>query len=100
MNYYNPYFYGMPANTFNTIERQGLIKSLFKNFNYQNFLNTTQKTLNVVNQTIPLIKQTTPIIKNAKTMFRVLNEFKKIDNTNSIKKEPSKIYNEGPNFFI
>ena len=29
-------------------------------------------------QGIPLIKQARPIIKNAKTMFKVMNEFKKI----------------------
>ena len=31
---------------------------------------------------IPVIKQTYPVIKNAKTMFSVLNEFKKSDSDN------------------
>ena len=40
----------------------------------------TQKTLNVVNQAIPIIKQAKPVINNVKTMFRIMNEFKKVDN--------------------
>lgn len=106
MNYYNPYFYSMPINSFNTMSRSGLFKKMFKSINFSSILNTTQKTLNIVNQTIPLIKQTGPILKNAKTMFKVMNEFKKIDlpinsTQNYVKKiEPSHNYSEGPTFFI
>ncbi len=103
MNYYNPYFYSMPINYYNTMPRAGLFKNIFRGINFSNILNTTQKTLNVVNQAIPLIKQTGPIIKNAKTMFKVMNEFKKIDNKpkSDVKKiKPSPNYSEGPTFFI
>lgn len=106
MNYYNPYLYSMPYNSFNTMPKQSLFRNIFKNINISSILNTTQKTLNVVNQTIPLIKQTGPIIKNAKTMFKVMNEFKKIDKSdnktikNTKKIEPSNNYSEGPTFFI
>ena len=71
-------------------------------------INNTQKTLNIVNQAIPVIKQVKPVIGNAKTMFKVLNEFKKNDtiSTNnavskediSIKETNSKL--EGPTFFM
>ena len=107
MNYYNPYFYNMPMNNFNNIPRAGIFKNIFRGINFSSILNTTQKTLNIVNQTIPLIRQTGPILKNAKTMFKVMNEFKKIDKetvnekNNEIKKiEPTPNYNEGPTFFI
>lgn len=81
MNFYNPYtmispYYQAPAST-------GLFRGLFgrlgAGINWGSILNNTQRTLNIVNQTIPLIKQTGPIVKNAKTMFRVMNEFKKVD---------------------
>ena len=106
MNYYNPNFYSMPMNGYNIMARTGLFKNMFKGINFSNILNTTQKTLYIVNQTIPLIKQTGPIIKNAKTMFKVMNEFKKIDNkpSNNYKEakkiEPTPNYSEGPTFFI
>ena len=103
MNYYNPYFYSTPMSPFNTMPRGNIFKNMFKNINFSNILNTTQKTLNIVNQTIPLIKQTGPVIKNAKTMFKVMNEFKKIDTPHKVddkKIEPSPIYSEGPTFFI
>lgn len=70
MNFYNPYFYSAP------------IKSslgLTKKFNLSSLINGTTKVLNLINQGIPIIKQTYPVIKNAKTMFSVLNEFKKAE---------------------
>ena len=38
-----------------------------------------QKTLGIVNQAIPMVKQVSPIVNNAKTMFKIMNEFKKVD---------------------
>ena len=75
MNYYNPYFY-----TMNT-PKVGLLGRLFGStgVSISNFLNGTQRVLNIANQTIPLVKQVKPMIGNAKTMFRVMNEFKKTD---------------------
>ena len=73
-------------------------------------MNGTQRTLSIINQTIPTIKQITPVVKNAKTMFKVMNEFKKVDTptstnyetekeTTSIKNNESISFDEGPTFF-
>lgn len=94
MNYYipftNPYATTTPVKT-------GLLSKIFKNgMNWGNILTNTQKTLNIINQTIPVIKQVGPVINNAKTMFKVMNEFKKIESNpkqsnnkqnNNVKKE-------------
>ena len=50
-----------------------------RRINFNNILNNTQRTLGIINQAIPIVKQVTPVMKNAKTMFRVMNEFKKVD---------------------
>ena len=79
MNYYFPYGVGSP---FMNAPRAsgGLFGKIFKNgINWSKILNGTQRTLNIINQTIPTIKQITPVVKNAKTMFKVMNEFKKLD---------------------
>ena len=67
-------------------------------------LTNTQKTLNIINQSIPVIKQVRPVMTNAKTMFKLMSEFKKVDieknnqfkkNNNEKKTEQSKKqYNE------
>ena len=75
MNYNNFVPYYIPQAT----QRRGL-SSLFKNgINFSNILTNTNKTLNIINQVIPIIKQATPLVKNTKTMFKVMNEFKKVD---------------------
>ena len=86
MNYNIPYYGFVPASrAFNVAAAPlkstsgGIFSKLFRGFNFGSILKNAQKTLNVVNQTIPLIKEVNPIIKNAKTMFRVMNEFKKVD---------------------
>lgn len=113
MNYY-PYFNSIPYMT-SSIARPSLFKSLLGNINLSSILNGTQKTLNIVNQTIPLIKQAGPVLNNAKTMFRVMNEFKKVDtnipniSSNSISSNSTSLnnistintqtYSNGPIFF-
>lgn len=78
MNYYNPYFNMMPY--MSAAPKVGLFSRIFGgNLGISSILSGTQKTLNIVNQTIPLIKQAGPMINNAKTMFKVMNEFKKVD---------------------
>ena len=79
MNYYmpytniNPYLTSLPTKT-------GLLNKIFKNgINWGTILTNTQKTLNIINQALPVIKQVGPVVNNAKTMFKVMNEFKKID---------------------
>jgi len=106
MNYYNPYymFYPMP------MARPGLFSALrgsLRGINFNSIFNGTQRTLNVINQAIPLVKQVTPVMKNAKTMFRVMNEFKKTDNPrrstnnyNIANKNSHEEYGEGPKFFV
>lgn len=105
MNYYYPFFNQSPY--------QGLIgktslKKLFGSLNFSSILNGTQKTLGIVNQAIPLIKQVSPIINNAKTMFHVMDEFKKDDSLGSKQKVnqktttnvEQKTYSNNPNFFL
>ncbi len=84
MNYYNPYFYTIPM----SVARPSLLASLRGalgggRLTLGSVINGTQRTLGIVNQAIPIIKQVTPAIKNAKTMFRVMNEFKKVDTLSS-----------------
>jgi len=77
MNYY-PYFNGLPY-VAPTAARTGIFSNLLKGINFGSILNGTQKTLGIINQAIPLVKQAKPVLNNAKTMFRVMNEFKKVD---------------------
>lgn len=82
MNYYNPYFL-YPYSTASTANLLG--NAAGRSFSFSSLLSGAQKTLNFVNQAIPVVKQVSPMMKNAKTMFRVMNEFKKVDT-----KEPKK----------
>ena len=111
MNYYLPYT-NIPYVTNTT--KTGILSSIFKNgINWGTILSNTQKTLNIVNQTIPVIKQMGPVLNNAKTMFKIMNEFKKVDTpekkavvkedlTKKIEttdKQTVKIKNNNPTFF-
>lgn len=102
MNYYNPYYIAYPFNYMARPTLFGALRNSIRSINFSGILNGTQKTLNIVNQAIPLVKQVRPVVKNAKTMFRVMNEFKKTS-------VPKNIYNkienniesgEGPKFFV
>ena len=79
MNYYNPYFYSMPT-TFTT-PKVGLLSRLTggSGITLSGILNGTQRALNFANQAIPLVKQVRPMFGNAKTMFKVMNEFKRFE---------------------
>lgn len=119
---YGPYM-GMPyMNMASNATKVGLFSRLFGSMNFGSILTNTQRTLSIVNQAIPVIKQVQPVIKNAKTMFKVMNEFKRNDtpnNTTNTKNntnqgasnstinnnndEPSKIESNdgnGPTFFM
>ena len=127
MNYYNPYFYAFPSTAYSAAPKTGLFSRLFGGkLTLSSIINSTQKTLGFINQAIPVVKQATPIVRNAKTMFKVMNEFKKSDRpkqnynlTNSKKKTNSvnnnnnnnnnsdsnvetdiKTVDQGPTFFI
>ena len=96
MNFYNPYMTAMPYA--NMGARAGLFSRLFRNgFSFSSLLSGTQKTLNFVNQAIPAIKQISPIVKNAKTMFKVMNEFKKPDKKVSSNNQNNHINNTKQN---
>lgn len=82
MNYYNPYYYMMP--TVSSGLGRGLFGStLRRGINWSTILNGAQRTLNLVNQAIPIVKQAAPMMRNAKTMFKVMNEFKKVETPSS-----------------
>lgn len=83
MNFYNPYYYSIPTNLVQP--KIGLLGRLFgkTGISIGNFLNSTQRVLNIANQTIPLVKQVKPVIGNAKTMFKVMNEFKRVQKPNA-----------------
>ena len=55
-------------------------------------LGTSSTLLNVVNQTIPIVKQVSPIVKNAKSMFKIMDEFKRVDEVPKVatKSKPTK----------
>ena len=105
MNYYNPYYMMYPMFRPSLF---GALRNSFRSINFSNILNGTQKTLNIVNQAIPLVKQVKPVMKNAKTMFKVMNEFKKTDNSKISNYQQNNYsndkiveeYGEGPKFFI
>ncbi len=108
MNYY-PYYNGIPFNFYTPINNGGH-RSLFSGIKWSSILNGTQKTLGIVNQAIPIIKQAGSVINNAKTMFKVMNEFKKVDvpiqnnvtNTSTsekVKENLPKTQMNGPTFF-
>ena len=83
MNYYNPYFGSMAYTptlgaVSNASSSTGLFSRLFGGGKLSSFINGTQKTLGIINQAIPLVKQVSPVFKNAKTMFKVMNEFKRV----------------------
>lgn len=114
---YGPYM-GIPYySMMSAPAKTGLFSKLLGGINFSSILTNTQKTLGIVNQAIPVIKQVQPVIKNAKTMFRVMNEFKKNDvpTTKPLRKEfnnpgskeqkveDSSItssINDGPTFFM
>lgn len=81
----------MPYSTMTAPARTGLLSNLLggvRGINWGSIINNTQRTLGLINQAIPVVKQVTPVVKNAKTMFRVMNEFKKVDEPNQVTTNP------------
>lgn len=125
MNYYNPYYMMAPLTS---AAKPSIFGALTRGasgggLTLSSIVNGTQKTLGIINQAIPIVKQVSPVMKNAKTMFRVMNEFKKVDtpskaenttnnaNAGSVSKSVDNhtdttaetknyVSNEGPTFFI
>lgn len=77
MNFYNPY-YSIPTLN-NSVTKTGFLSRLFggSGLTLSKILTGTERALNFANQAIPLIKQVRPMIGNAKTVFKVMNEFKR-----------------------
>lgn len=124
MNYYVPYFNMYPSMVTPTLSNAATTGGLFsrllgRGLNWSSILSNTQKTLGIVNQAIPMFKQMSPVVKNAKTMFKIMNEFKKEDTSNNIvntvensnintidnnttttNQENINSYNNGPTFFL
>lgn len=111
MNFYNPYSF--PYQTM--IPKTSGIKALLGKINLSSIIGGTQKTLNTVNQIIPLIQQARPMMDNAKTLFKLMSEFNRSEQTsntdnNEIKKTVPKetvsnnieklSSNNGPTFFL
>ena len=71
-------FNSSPFGTMPTLSNSsglGGLLGLSKNkFNWDSFLNNTQRTLNVINQAMPIYNQVRPIFKNMGTIFRVIGE--------------------------
>ena len=106
MNFYNPYYMMYPITRPSLF---GAIRGSLRSINFGNIINGTQRTLNLINQAIPLVKQVSPVVKNAKTMFKVMNEFKKTDTpktennnyqNNNLHDDGAAEYEDGPKFFI
>ena len=96
MNYFNPYFYNVNPISSPT---NGIFSFLrgARGLNLGTILNGTQRTLNIINQAIPVIRQMSPVVHNAKTMFRVMNEFKKVDSKESTKSNINNVNNISEN---
>ena len=109
MNYYNPYF--MP-NSMMGATRGGLFSRLFGGLSFSRILDGTQRALNFANQAIPFVKQVRPMIGNAKTMFKVMSEFKRTEKpkqtnkafrenkTDDTIRQNNYVSNNGPTFFM
>lgn len=100
MNFYNPYgsFFAPSAmgTAASTAARSGgLLSGLFRNgISWSSIFSNTQKTLNFVNQVIPVVKQATPLFRNARTMWRVMNEFRKSSSTTTQETQRSNTPNQ------
>ena len=74
--------------------------SLVRGIKWGSILDGTQKTLGVINQAIPIVTQVKPIMNNAKTLFKIADSFKNIDNTKDTSiKEKESVPNK-PIFYI
>jgi hypothetical protein len=98
--------FNQPYTSFSPLKTTASMLPLKAKFNWGSLLTNTQKTLGVINQAIPIFYQFGPIVRNAKTMFKVMGEFSKINNSskdtsNKEEKEPVKENktNNSPNFF-
>ena len=76
MNFYNPYFSSAASTS----------TSFLSKINIKSILAGCTKTLNFVNQSLPIVRQINPVYQNAKTMYKLFNEFKKSDDESPVEK--------------
>ncbi len=81
---YNQFPYTSIPRAYNTM---GNIPGLVKKFNWDSFLNNTQRTLNVINQAMPIYNQVKPMFKNMSTIFKVIGELNTPNAINTIENE-------------
>lgn len=74
--YNNPNFF-----QYQSFQPRPSLFNSFKNLNFGEILNSTQKTLNVINQAIPIFHQIRPLWNNARTIFRIANAINEDDKT-------------------
>ena len=71
---YNQFPYTYPYSSFQIPTNSGGLLGLAKKFNWDTFLNNTQRTLNVINQAMPIYNQVKPVFRNMGTIFKVMGE--------------------------
>ena len=94
------------ASSFNP-SSTGLLGSVAKKaFNWDGFLNNTQRTLNVINQAMPIYNQVKPMFRNMGTVFKVIGELNRNNNVSSTKDtsnvddKPKTTNINNPQFFV
>ncbi len=107
-NFYPYYNYGFNNQSF--FSKASAFANISK-LNWNNILNSTQKTLSIINQAIPVIYQIKPIYNNAKTIFKVMNAIKEPEKNivKNVENQPQKMTNtdnttmhnnDSPTFFL
>ena len=77
--------YNYPYIRPNLLERS---LSLLKGIKWSDLLDGTSKTLNVINQALPIIYRIKPIMNNTKTLFKIANSIKNVDDIPTTNKSP------------
>lgn len=107
---YNQYQYGsnMSRNIYPGVYKMnhlGYSNGLFSKianvksrFDFNSFLNNTQRTLGIINQAIPIVYQIRPIWNNAKTMFRVMGALNEDSDQERTQMKQNKNENENKNY--
>ena len=103
-------FFNQPYTSFSPYQSASALLPIKGKINWGTLLTNTQKTLGVINQAIPIFYQFGPIVRNAKTMFKVMGEFNKINSDETTKnsstnkdnsnKSSATTNTNSPNFFV
>ena len=74
--------------------------SLARGIKWSSILDGAGKTLGVINQAIPIVTQVKPIMNNAKTLFKIADSFKNIDNNKTTTINKNESVSNKPIFYI